>query len=366
MNSRERIRTILSKQVPDRMGASESFWPETIPAWLAQGYPRKDGAPDGPALPAQEVFGFDIWGGGPWFDWSPRRGVQEIVEETEDTRLVKNAFGASLRYWKKKSGTPEHVHFEMTNRAYWDNLKGPLLELDPTRLGDMKAGGDAIRELQSEGKFVSTGSLFVYEWMRASMGDFVMMTNFLEDPEWIRDFCRVYTDFFIKHYRLYFEQAAKPDALFMFDDLGYTNGLWASPKIMGDLVMPFHKELVDFAHSQGIFAMLHTCGDVRQGMDLILDAGYDLVQPMEAKVGNDVLQFAEKYGARIAYMGNINIMVLETGDRAAIRKEIETKLRRLREMRIPYVFHSDHSVPPTVTYDTYRYANEVFRECAEY
>jgi uroporphyrinogen decarboxylase len=68
----------------------------------------------------------------------------------------------------------------------------------------------------------------------------------------------------------------------------------------------------------------------------------------------------------MAFMGNINVVVLETGDRDLIRREIESKLIPIRERGIPYVFHSDHSIPPTVTYDTYRYALDIYRNLATY
>jgi hypothetical protein len=35
-------------------------------------------------------------------------------------------------------------------------------------------------------------------------------------------------------------------------------------------------------------------------------------------------------------------------------------------MRIPYFFHSDHSVPPNVTLESYQFALELFRNEWEY
>ena len=73
------------------------------------------------------------------------------------------------------------------------------------------------------------------------------------------------------------------------------------------------------------------------------------------------------YGTyRTALMGNINVMVLETGDKDLIRKEVEGKLIPLREQRVPYVFHSDHSLSPQVTYDAYRYALDIYHELRNY
>jgi len=345
------------------MGLNESFWPETLGTWIDQGYPVNE---EGHPKPPNEVFGYDFSGFPLMIGWMPRHGFSEIVDESDDWVLTRTGTGAVLRTWKKKSGTPEHVEFEITTREAWDKAKAPLLELDLSRMGPIENLRDATENLAAEGKFSVMGQMFIYEYMRATLGDFTMLSSMLTEPEWIHDFCRVYTDFQIRHMRHAFEQGGKPDAIFVYDDLGYTNGLWASPDVMRDLVMPYHKELVDFAHGEGIQTLLHTCGDIREGMDMIVGCGWDCIQPMEAKAGNNVLEFSEKYEGKIAFMGNIDVMVLETGDNNAIRHEIESKLVPLRDRGVPYIFHSDHSIPPSISYDTYRFVLDVYHELAEY
>ena len=47
-----------------------------------------------------------------WFNCMANLDILEtIVEEDEATKLVRNGNGALLRYWKNKSGIPEHVDF---------------------------------------------------------------------------------------------------------------------------------------------------------------------------------------------------------------------------------------------------------------
>ena len=116
----------------------------------------------------------------------------------------------------------------------------------------------------------------------------------------------------------------------------------------------------------GIKAHLHSCGDIRKAVPQVLEAGFDCLQPMEAKAGCDVLEFAREYGDRLAYMGNINVVQLSTNDPVRVQEEIEPKLRELKRMRIPYVFHSDHSIPPNIDLKTYQHALSVFREHCRY
>ena len=109
MNSRERIQTILRKEVPDRMGLYEFPWPETFRAWVKEGYPTED---DGETpLPLHDVFEIDFEMPWVFLDAMPRRGVNEVIEETDEWKLVRKGDGSVTRTWKNKCGTPEHVSF---------------------------------------------------------------------------------------------------------------------------------------------------------------------------------------------------------------------------------------------------------------
>ena len=73
------------------------------------------------------------------------------VEETEETKLVRNGNGALLRWWKNKAGTPEHVDFEVKDRDGWEALIKPhLLDVDRRRI-QFEAYRDA-KKLAAMGK----------------------------------------------------------------------------------------------------------------------------------------------------------------------------------------------------------------------
>jgi uroporphyrinogen-III decarboxylase len=65
-------------------------------------------------------------------------------------------------------------------------------------------------------------------------------------------------------------------------------------------------------------------------------------------------------------MGNINIQELESGNRERIRTECLGKLNGMKKLRAPYVFMSDHSIPPSEKLADYEYMLELFWENCEY
>jgi len=53
-----------------------------------------------------EHFGYDMVGCGGWFDWLPRRGFSETVEETEDWKVTRNGARRRAEVLEEQSGTP--------------------------------------------------------------------------------------------------------------------------------------------------------------------------------------------------------------------------------------------------------------------
>jgi uroporphyrinogen decarboxylase len=199
-------------------------------------------------------------GAGPWMDIMPLRDHSELVEETDEWEIKRNGAGAALRYWKHKSGTPEHIDFLMTTREVWERDYRPhLLDLDPERI-DMDKLQESLADLQEAKVWAHFGHMFIWESMRQSMGDVTLYQSLLLDPEWIHDYNRVYTDFYMTHFGYMFDQAGKPDGIWIYEDLGYKNGLFASPSVLGEVIFPYYRELNDFFHSHDLPVVLHTCG----------------------------------------------------------------------------------------------------------
>jgi uroporphyrinogen decarboxylase len=384
MTARERVNALFCGRKADRVALHESLWGDTLAAWMAEGYPmttvaRRKGEKrwrdDGQTVEADrdgeypepeaawKVFGYDIIGAGGWFDWMPRRGVNDLLEETDAWEVRRNGAGGALKYWKHKSGTPEHIDFLMSSRAVWEADYRPLvLSLDPERL-DVAATRTALEEGRAAGAWTSYGSLGVWEVLRASLGDMALFENLLLDPEWIRDFVAVYTDFYRMHYAYLFEHAGLPDGMWIYDDLGYRNGLFAAPRILDDLIFPYYRALVTYFHSLGMPVILHSCGSQREALPLIVGAGFDALNPMERKaLGNDPFRYAEEYGEKLAFVGGLDARIFESNDLPLVRREVAAYIEGMKERGARLVFGTDHSISPNTRYATYQCALEEYRQ----
>lgn len=365
---------MLGRGSRNRVGLNEGFWPETPDAWVQDGYPTRTVQEEEvetrvPAEPA-DVFHMDLRKCGGFFDTEPNLGADVTLEETDEWVLKRNRAGAALKWWKSKSGTPEHVDFLMRTREIWERDYRPhLLAPDVNRFNGTWWAAKTLAEdrldlqaARARGQWAWYGHVFVREVMRASLGDLSMYQNLLLDQGWIRDFNQVYTDFFKAHFRLLYEANGLPDGMMIFDDLAYRSGLFASPRLNRQLFLPFYAEIVDFFRQQGLPAIFHSDGNVGEAIPLILEAGFVGLNPMEVKAGNDLLQLADLYGDRLVFIGGLDVRVLETNDRQVIRKEAVRLLEGMKTRSARWIFGSDHTVTPLVRYDSYRYLLDVFEE----
>jgi uroporphyrinogen decarboxylase len=95
-----------------------------------------------------------------------------------------------------------------------------------------------------------------------------------------------------------------------------------------------------------------------------LDAGFCALNPLEAKAGLDVRRLKAEYGDRLVLYGNIDVRAL-SGTRSEIEREIRDKVTAAKEGG-GYIYHSDHSVPNSVSFENYAYAIDLVRRYGSY
>ncbi|HEY3320923.1 MAG TPA: uroporphyrinogen decarboxylase family protein [Planctomycetota bacterium] len=360
---RDAINALMRKEQSQFVPLHDSPWGDTLTKWIGQGMPKNE---KGEAVDPVDHFGFDIAGCGGWFDWHPKMGVSEIVEENAEWKIVRNGSGALLKWWKTHSGTPEHIGFHMDSREVWEKEYRPLVigsarKRVAEKLKDVR---ENLAKRKAQGKWTNFGHLFVWEGMRGSLGDYNMYTSLVADPDWIRDYNRVYTDMYKECYKILIEEGGKPDGIWMYEDLGYKDKLFCSPKTLEDLIFPYYKEMVDFFHGYGLPVVLHSCGYQESALPLVVQAGFDGLHPMEVKAGNDIFKFVEKYGDKLAFVGGLDARILESGDRNVIRKGVSDFILGMRKRGARFVYGSDHSLSTNIDYADFLYSLEVYRELA--
>ncbi len=349
LTSKERMELILNHKPVDRIAVYESFWGDTVTRWTNEGFLRK-----GENL--IDHFGLDLSTSG-WLNLIANIDFHEqVLEETDEWKLTLNGNGAKLKWWKHQSGVPEHVDFLVKDRAAWEQHIKPKLLDEKTlqRRIPFEDYRNEKRSAQDRNRYFCWAGVNVFELMHPICGHEYMLMGMADDPEWIMDMAKTYSDMIIKCQQILFAAEGKPDGIWFYEDMGFKNKPFMSPAMYNEIIKPFHKQTFDYAHSIGCKVIVHSCGFVEPLLPGLIEAGMDCLQSMEVKAGMDLLKIKQNYGDKIALMGGLDIRVLETNDRAKIDELLMEKLPAAKAGS-GYIVHSDHSISPVVDYNTYRY-----------
>lgn len=356
LSGQERVNRALAHRDQDHVPRYETFWPETIERWRREGL-------EGDADTVLEMLGGDITG----LCWSwpaPFPGESRVVSEDEKTKVVRDAYGATARFWKGRSGTPEHVGFECTSAEIWRDafkpaLLGSKIQVDVAAAVRQNAAG------REKGLWTCLVGVESFEATRKLLGDEISLIAMAADPEWIADVSRTHTDLVIRDFEAIMATGIQPDGVWIYGDMAYNHATMCSPRTYRRLIWPDHKRLVDWTHSHGMKFIYHTDGDINGVLDLYVEAGFDAVQPLESKAHMDIRKIGPTHGDKLSLFGNIDVMVMGTNDPERIEAEISSKFKAGMATR-GYIYHSDHSVPPTVSWDTYQRIMEMVKRYGQY
>lgn len=345
LTSQERVNRAMDRRDHDRLPRHESFWPETITRWQNEGL-------NGDAQQVLDLLQGDFHNLN-WLWPQAFPGREEVISLDSETRVVRDANGKLVRYWRNKSGTPDHLGFDCDSRTKWELVYKPAL-----LASGLQNDPEAVRRQYIRGRekcrWCHLTAVEGFEETRSLMGDEITLMAMAEDPDWIRDVSQTFTDVTLRNLGALMATGIQPDGLWIYGDMAFKTATMCSPAMYKELIWPDHKRLADWAHAHRMKFIYHTDGNVNGVMDLYLAAGFDCLQPLECKAGMDIRQLCPKYGDRLSFFGNVDVMVLMTNDHAKIEAEVKAKLAAGMATK-GYIYHSDHSVPPQVSWDTYQF-----------
>ena len=118
------------------------------------------------------------------------------------------------------------------------------------------------------------------------------------------------------------------DSLIFADDWGLQNSLMISPDKWREIWKPRYKRIYKAAHDNGMFTILHSCGDIRSILDDLIDAGLDCIQMDQQQ--NMGLEYLGKYKDRITFFCPADIQnIFVKGSLDEIRRYCHTMFHAL-------------------------------------
>jgi len=352
LSGRERIWRALHHLEADRIGVLDAVWDSTLQRWYGEGL--LDGS-----LPSQ-VFGYDMTEIRPDLTLRCR---PELIEECPEYTIMRDSNGAVVKNWRHSTSTPGWLDHSIKSRSDWERLKWRLAwQRDRV---DWGAARDAFDRARARGQFTYYSGAICWDEAVKAVSAETLLLAMTDDPAWIKDMFTTYTDLYLAGAEQLLGAGLELDGAWVYDDMGYRNATFFSPRMYKELIYPHDRRVCSFFRSRRLPIILHSCGQVAGLIPNLIEAGYTCLQPLEVKAGMDLITLKKQYAGALCFMGGIDVRAMAAQDPAMIEQEIATKVP-IAMAGGGYIYHSDHSVPDSVSLDRYRRVLELVKHYGRY
>ena len=181
-------------------------------------------------------------------------------------------------------------------------------------------------------------SLYERAWTLRGMENLLM--DFMVNPDFVHELFTTIADYNIAQLK----KAAKYDidAVCFGDDWGQQNGLIMGYNTWKEFIYPQLKRMYKAVHDEGKYVFIHSCGDVDELFDDLIDIGLNCFNPFQPEV-MDVHDLIRRYRGRLSFHGGLSIQkTLPYGTADEVREESERLIKAGSEGS--YIFSPSHSV----------------------
>jgi uroporphyrinogen decarboxylase len=162
--------------------------------------------------------------------------------------------------------------------------------------GKLKQYGDRFR------LFAIGFSLFERAWTMRGMENLLM--DFMINPGFVHELMNAITDYNIAQIEKAFTYDI--DGIELGDDWGQQRGLIMGYESWKEFIYPYLKRTYKAIKDRGKYVFIHSCGDVDELFDDLVDIGVDCFNPFQPEV-MDVKALLKKYHKKLSFWGGLSI-----------------------------------------------------------
>ena len=206
---------------------------------------------------------------------------------------------------------------------YFDLIYSPMQNADISGIANMKIPNpddsslysgikDKAKDLYENSDYALVADFGVpgfYETSQKLRGYENLACDLLDNAEFITALYDVLFELQKKFFGNYLEQVGKyVHAVGYADDLGMQDRPQISPETYRNIIKPYHKKIFGFIHERtDAKILLHSCGAVFPLIDDFIDAGVDILNPVQVTAKDmEPSKLKEAFGGRIIFWGGID------------------------------------------------------------
>ncbi|MCX6079675.1 MAG: hypothetical protein NTW32_09110 [Chloroflexi bacterium] len=172
-------------------------------------------------------------------------------------------------------------------------------------------------------------------WERAYMlcGYARMLEGLVAEPEFVHAVFRKITDIVLIQLRQFLALAGSTlEVVKIGDDLGGQQNCLMSPATYRQTIKPYHQEIFNCIHQNSpAKAFLHTCGAVVKMLPDLIDAGVEILNPVQVSAkGMDTAILKQDFGSQLTFWGAIDTQwVLPHGTQEDVKADVHHRIQDL-------------------------------------
>ena len=308
---------------------------------------------------ADVFFGFDRLGGVGGADGMMPSFPHEVIEETETTKIIRNADGLIAEIPRDGHDTiPHYLRSSITTPDDWKQVKEERFDVShPGRIVDVEAARKANPPDRDYALGVSCGSMIGR--VRNMLTVEGLAYACFDYPEMVEDMvetrCRL-----VEHFLDQVLGKIDFDFATGWEDIACKSGPLVTDAFFRDVVTPRYRRIGDKLHAHGIDLWYTDCdGDVRPLMPYFLEAGINCLFPFEVNSCCHPGELLDEYGTELRIMGGVDKIELAKGPEA-IKAYLDSLVPYVE--RGGYIPFCDHRCPPNVNPQDYLYYLDLKKE----
>ena len=172
-----------------------------------------------------------------------------------------------------------------------------------------------------------------------NIADFFGMENYFikmyECPEVVEAATERIVDYYVAANEKYFAGLGdKADVMFFGNDFGTQRDLFVSPELFRKFVLPSFKLLIAVGKKYNKKIMLHSCGSIYRIIPDLIDAGVDILHPIQAQAAGMSASDLAQYKNDLAFVGGIDAQTFFVN---ATPQQIKDEVHRVRDILGPNI-----------------------------